>query len=163
MYAPEARSLTEAPDTMRDLAKQRFRWSFGTFQCLGKHADLFFQGSVGWIALPNIFIFQIIFPLLAPIGDLVFLLALFRGEFMLLIYSYIFFTIMDATGSIFAFILEKKPKKTMLLILIQRFYYRQFLYVTILRAIIAMLRGQRYGWNKLQRTGTVTLANTGTM
>jgi len=158
VYAPEARSLTEAPDNMRDLAKQRFRWSFGTFQCLGKHANLFFKGNVGWIALPNIFIFQIIFPLLAPMGDLIFIIALFKGEFALLFWSYLFFTAIDFIGSVFAFLLEKKPPRLMLFIFIQRFYYRQFLYITILRAIFAMIRGQRYGWNKLQRTGTVAMA-----
>lgn len=158
VYAPEARSLTEAPDKMRDLAKQRFRWSFGTFQCLGKHADRFFKGPVGWIALPNIFIFQIIFPLLAPIGDIVFLLTILKGDFGVIFYSYVFFTLMDVIGSVFAFVLEKKPKRLMLFVLIQRFFYRQFLYVTIIRAILAMLQGRRYGWNKLQRTGSVTTA-----
>jgi cellulose synthase/poly-beta-1,6-N-acetylglucosamine synthase-like glycosyltransferase/spore germination protein YaaH/peptidoglycan/xylan/chitin deacetylase (PgdA/CDA1 family) len=155
VYAPEARSLTEAPDNMRDLAKQRFRWSFGTFQCLGKHSDSFFKKSVGWIALPNIFVFQILFPLLAPIGDFVFILAIINGDMMNIVYSYLFFTLLDIIGSIFAFVLEHKPKRLMLFALVQRFFYRQFLYVTIIRAIIAMLRGRRYGWNKLQRTGTV--------
>ena len=155
VYAPAAKSLTEAPDNMRDLAKQRFRWSFGTFQCLGKHSDNFFKRSVGWIALPNIFVFQILFPLLAPIGDLVFILAVINGDWNNILYGYLFFTLLDIIGSIFAFILEHKPKRLMLFALIQRFFYRQFLYVTIIRAIIAMLRGRRYGWNKLQRTGTV--------
>ncbi|MDD2786347.1 MAG: glycosyltransferase [Patescibacteria group bacterium] len=155
VYAPNARSRTEAPDNLRDLSKQRFRWSFGTFQCLGKYSNYFFRGAVGWVALPNIFIFQIIFPLLAPIGDAVFILSLIRGDFSVLFWSYIFFTIMDVIGSMFAFLLEHKPKRLMLFVLIQRFYYRQFMYVTIIRAIIAMLRGRRYGWNKLQRTGTV--------
>ena len=36
-YAERAVALTEAPDTMRGLARQRFRWSFGTLQCAWKH------------------------------------------------------------------------------------------------------------------------------
>lgn len=160
VYAPNAKSITEAPDKMRDLAKQRFRWSFGTFQCLGKYTNQFFKGRVGWIALPNIFIFQIIFPLLAPLGDILFVVALVRGDFSLIFYSYIFFTLLDVVGSVFAFVLEHKPKRLMLFVLIQRFFYRQFLYITILRAILAILRGRRYGWNKLKRTGTVLATGT---
>ena len=43
----------------------------------------------------------------------------------------------------------------MWLILIQRFFYRQFMYIITYRSIIAMLRGRRHGWNKLERTGNV--------
>jgi len=43
VYAPEARSLTEAPETISGLAKQRFRWSFGTFQVLWKNRNYFFM------------------------------------------------------------------------------------------------------------------------
>ena len=160
VYAPNAKSITEAPDTMRDLAKQRFRWSFGTFQCLGKYANQFFKGKVGWIALPNIFVFQIIFPLFAPLGDILFVVALIRGDYSLIFYSYLFFTLLDVAGSIFAFVLQRAPMKLLLFVLFQRFFYRQFLYVTIFRAILAILRGRRYGWNKLQRTGTVLALST---
>ncbi|HLZ78434.1 MAG TPA: glycosyltransferase, partial [Sphingomonas sp.] len=36
-YDVEAVAWTEAPETFRSLAKQRFRWAFGTLQCLWKH------------------------------------------------------------------------------------------------------------------------------
>ncbi len=155
VYAHNARSYTEAPQTLSALSKQRFRWSFGTFQCLGKHRKLFFKGRVGWISLPNIFVFQIIFPLLAPIGDIVFLIALFTGAYGAIFWGYLFFTAMELISAFYAFHLDKKPKSLLLMAFVQRFYYRQFLYITIIRAIIAILRGKRYGWNKLDRLGTV--------
>lgn len=155
VYAHNARSYTEAPQTLSALAKQRFRWSFGTFQCLGKHYKLFFHGRVGWISLPNIFIFQIIFPLLAPIGDIVFLILLLNGSFGIIFWSYLFFTGMELVSSMYAFIIDKKPKWLLLMVFIQRFYYRQFLYITIMRAIYATLRGNHQSWNKLERLGTV--------
>ena len=34
IYDSSAIGWTEAPDTIRGLAKQRFRWAFGTLQCL---------------------------------------------------------------------------------------------------------------------------------
>ena len=36
-YDPRATAWTEAPETFRALAKQRYRWAFGTLQCLWKH------------------------------------------------------------------------------------------------------------------------------
>lgn len=155
IYCATAKSQTEAPETIGALAKQRFRWSYGTFQCMRKHWGAFFQGPLGWIALPNMFVFQILFPLLAPIGDVVLILMLFRGDVRPILIGYIIFTIMDACGSILAFTLEKRPKREMWLVLIQRFFYRQFMYVTTFRSIFAILRGERYGWNKLKRLGTV--------
>ena len=40
---------------------------------------------------------------------------------------------------------------------IQRVCYRQVLYVIIIRALLACLRGNAQGWNKLRRVGSVTL------
>ena len=45
-YADGAVAYTEAPDTLRGLAKQRFRWSFGTLQCTWKHRDAFFRPTL---------------------------------------------------------------------------------------------------------------------
>ena len=45
------------------LAKQRFRWSFGTLQCLWKHADVTLRpryGALGLVALPQAWLFQIL-------------------------------------------------------------------------------------------------------
>ncbi len=157
VYAPEARSKTEAPETVSALAKQRFRWSFGTFQCLSKNSKNFFHGSMGWVALPNMFMFQILFPMLSPIGDIVLILSIFRGEVRSILTGYIMFILMDVFGSLLAFSLEKRSKKLMWLILIQRFFYRQFMYYITYKAIIAIFKGKKYGWNKLERTGTVKI------
>lgn len=64
---PEALAFTEAPDTLGGLLKQRFRWSFGTLQCLWKHRRS--VGKHGWfgaLALPSLWLFQIAGQVLAP-------------------------------------------------------------------------------------------------
>jgi len=155
IYAPEARSRTEAPETISGLSKQRFRWSYGTYQCLYKNRKLFFHGNLGWVALPNMLLFQIVFPILSPIGDLVFILSIFNGDFRAIAVGYLMFTLMDICGSLLAFTLERRPKKLMWLILIQRFFYRQFMYIVTYKSIIAILKGRHHGWNKLNRTGNV--------
>ena len=75
-YADGAIAYTEAPDTLRGLAKQRFRWSFGTLQCTWKHRDAFLRpryGSLGFVGLPNVFLFQLLLPAISPVADLMFL------------------------------------------------------------------------------------------
>ena len=155
VYPPDARAKTEAPESISTLATQRFRWSYGTFQCLRKHHDAFFNGTLGWVALPNMFLFQVVFPVLSPIGDLVFVLSIFRGDMQAIAVGYLLFLLMDVCGSLLAFTLERRPKRLMWLILIQRFFYRQFMYVITYRSMLAMMRGKHHGWNKLQRTGSV--------
>ena len=72
-YEENAIAWTEAPASLGALAKQRFRWSFGTLQCMWKHRDALLRrryGTLGMIAMPNIWVFQILFPLISPVMDL---------------------------------------------------------------------------------------------
>ncbi len=159
VYAPEARSVTEAPQTVRSLFKQRFRWSFGTFQCLWKHKAAFLKGSLGWVALPNMLVFQILFPVLSPIGDVVLLLSLLRGDMGAVAVGYLTFLLMDLVGSLIAFGLDRRSPKSLWVVLIQRLFYRQFMYIVTFKSLIAAVRGGRHGWNKLDRSASVTYAD----
>jgi cellulose synthase/poly-beta-1,6-N-acetylglucosamine synthase-like glycosyltransferase len=72
-YEEAAIAWTEAPDTLKGLSRQRFRWSFGTLQCMWKHKDALLRpssGTLGFIGMPNVWIFQILFPLISPVMDL---------------------------------------------------------------------------------------------
>ena len=67
------------PETVEALIRQRFRWTFGTLQAVWKHRDTVGKpryGTLGWIAIPNIFLFQIVLPLVSPVIDLLFLLSI---------------------------------------------------------------------------------------
>ncbi|HWB97915.1 MAG TPA: glycosyltransferase, partial [Bryobacteraceae bacterium] len=46
-YEEEAVAYTEAPEDTRSLAKQRFRWAFGTLQAAWKHRDALFVPKYG--------------------------------------------------------------------------------------------------------------------
>src|SRR5262249_47244591 len=54
---------TEAPTTVKALAKQRFRWAYGTLQCLWKYRGITLNmryRELGMIALPQVWLFQIL-------------------------------------------------------------------------------------------------------
>src|SRR5205807_4513062 len=72
-YEDMALAYTEAPTNANGLMRQRFRWSFGILQAVYKHRGVFARkGVLGWVALPNIVIFQILLPLVSPFIDLMF-------------------------------------------------------------------------------------------
>ena len=81
IFDPDAVAWTEAPDTVAGLAKQRFRWSFGTLQCLWKHADVTLRpryGALGLVALPQAWLFQIVLGLISPFVDLLLIVQVDR-------------------------------------------------------------------------------------
>lgn len=172
-YAPDAVAWTEAPDTLRALAKQRFRWSFGTLQCAWKHLGALLRpkyGSLAFVALPNTWIFQLIFAALSPLADLLFVFSLvavalarlqhgatYANEVLLGVATYYaFFLLVDWIGAVLAFLLEPGEDIWLtLLIPLQRFAYRQVMYFVVVRSFWAAMRGGLVGWGKLERKATV--------
>ena len=162
---PEAISYTEAPETMRQFMKQRFRWSFGVMQCFWKHRDAFFNTrykNFGMIALPHILIFQMILPFLAPLADLVLVLSLVAAAFNIIPVStghialfYAIFSLVDMAGAALAFAYEKEDYKKLLWMIPQRFIYRQLMYYILFKSFNKALKGELQGWGILKRTGNV--------
>lgn len=171
--AEDAMSFTEAPQSMRDFLKQRFRWTFGTLQVFWKHRRQLFSlrhPNLGWIALLNMLFFQLLFPLISPIIDLGILWiigsALFQwffhpasfmpGPLEQMLYFYALFMVLDTLLAAMAFFMERRESPWQLLMLLpQRFFYRQLLYLVLIRALIMAVQGQQRGWGKLARTGMV--------
>ena len=172
-YADNAIAYTEAPDTLAALAKQRFRWSFGTLQCIWKHRDALFRpryGTLGFIALPNVLLFQLVFAALSPLADLMFLwsllsvwlvrvqhgatYALVELEHVLVFYA--LFLLVDWIASVIAFLMEPgEDRQLTWLVFLQRFVYRQLMYWVVVRSFVAAFRGRLVGWGKLERKATV--------
>ncbi len=77
MYDEDSIGWTEAPGNGRSTdSPKRFRWTFGTLQSFWKHRDTLGRpryGTLGFVALPNIFLFQLLLPLVSPVIDLLFL------------------------------------------------------------------------------------------
>src|SRR5204863_9182177 len=63
VYVPGAVAWTEAPETVRTLSRQRFRWAHGHLQCLWKHRHMvcnWRDRGLDWFSLPSIWFCQII-------------------------------------------------------------------------------------------------------
>ncbi|HXD33469.1 MAG TPA: glycosyltransferase [Pyrinomonadaceae bacterium] len=172
-YEEGAIAWTEAPATLRALAKQRFRWAYGTLQCMWKHRDALLRpryGALGFVAMPNVWIFQIIFPLISPVMDLMLVFTLVSAGLdwlqqpagykmtnlnQVLFYYALFLTI-DWLSACFAFILERRERWGLLWwVFLQRFCYRQVMYYVMIKSVAVAVRGVLVGWGKLERKATV--------
>ncbi len=174
VFDAEAVAWTEAPDSMRGLARQRFRWAYGTLQCLWKHRDATFRpryGTLGMIALPQVWLFQIVFSVVSPLVDLLLVWQIIstgidylqhRGQFnpdnlILVGIFYAVFMAVDLAGAALAFAMEKKEQWSLLWwLVLQRFGYRQLMYYVVVRSVSAALRGPSVGWGKQDRKATVS-------
>jgi cellulose synthase/poly-beta-1,6-N-acetylglucosamine synthase-like glycosyltransferase len=176
-YEETAVAWTEAPDTLKTLSKQRFRWSFGTLQCMWKHRDALFRpryGALGFIGMPNVWIFQVLFPLISPVMDLMLIWSLAQvlmiklahrneytdSSFQHVMFYYALFLAVDWLAAAFAFILEKRERWSLLWwLLLQRFCYRQIMYYVMVKSVAVAIRGAVVGWGKLERKATVQAEN----
>jgi len=157
-YAPEAVAWTEAPETFGTLAKQRFRWAFGTMQCLWKHRDLIFNprfGALGWFSLPNIWFIQIGLVAVTPLVDAILLYSLIFGHAAGIWYWFAAVLGMDLFLATLACWMDGERLHKALLILPMRFIYRPLLAWVIWRSLLRALKGAFVSWGKLERTASV--------
>lgn len=158
-YEEQALAYTEAPEDVRSFIKQRTRWIHGTLQCLWKHRGAIFSGkqkSLGYVTIPNMWLFQYGMQLLSPFTDLLSILSLFTVYATQMLIFYLVFLLFDMAAAFYAFSLENESPKPLIWLFLQRFVYRQFMTYVVFKSIYYALKGVPVGWNKLQRRGNVT-------
>jgi peptidoglycan-N-acetylglucosamine deacetylase len=158
VYVPEAIAWTEAPETVRTLARQRFRWAYGTLQCLWKHRDMIFNWkyrALGWFSLPSVWFFQIILVAITPMVDLFLLASLPFGAWRAVLPFVIAFLSMDVVLATLACILERESVLRAWRILPMRLIYRPMLSYVIWKALFRAVKGAFVSWGKLERTASV--------
>lgn len=176
-YDPQAVAWTEAPESFRALAKQRYRWAFGTLQCLWKHRGIGRDGKapgLAWIGLPQAWVFQIVFAAISPVIDLALVVSLISTAFkvwghgwaqtqtdvwMMATYWVAFTSIDVLCGWVAYRLQERRVAYPAHLLVAQRFVYRQLMYWVVLRALSSAIAGMWVGWGKLERTGSVDAAS----
>jgi cellulose synthase/poly-beta-1,6-N-acetylglucosamine synthase-like glycosyltransferase len=175
-YEDMALAYTEAPTNANALMRQRFRWSFGILQAVYKHRGAFARkGALGFVALPNIVIFQILLPLVSPLIDIMFAVGAIwylvqkhfhpdstdPASFHKLLVFFFAFLVIDFAASAIAFALERRrpdDKEDIWLlsqVWLQRFAYRQLFSVVLFKTLKRALEGRKFAWDKLERTAAV--------
>jgi cellulose synthase/poly-beta-1,6-N-acetylglucosamine synthase-like glycosyltransferase len=178
-FDSSARAYTEAPDTVKGLLNQRFRWSFGTLQCLWKHRGGLFNPKhpvLGFVALPQIWLFQIVLTVAAPLVDLAIVTSLgwaiyakayhpvewSPDDTIRSLFYWAAFIFLDLSAGALGMALERKaPWSDLVWLPIQRFGYRQLMYWVVIKSVVTAIRGYRVGWGKLERRATATVGKEG--
>ena len=169
LYEARAIAKTEAPTSLTALMTQRLRWSLGMMQAGWKHLGATVEGrKLGLVALPDLAIFGYLMPLVAPLADL-FLIILAIDFFANLdtakqdyveiitnplIIAYMALPLLEVISTAIAFRLDPyEDRRLMLLIPIQRVFYRQVLYVSVIRALWRAATGSLANWGRITRVG----------
>ncbi|WP_336958548.1 glycosyltransferase [Sphingobium aquiterrae] len=169
----DAVAWTEAPESFRALSRQRFRWAYGTLQCLWKHRGVWKDGKpagLAWVGLPQAWLYQFGFALVSPIIDLALVVSAIdtvvrihqhgwaqtQSDVLRMALYWLAFTAVDVACGWVAYRLEPRaPRYPALLLVAQRFIYRQIMYSVVIRAVVTAITGPWVGWGKLERSGRV--------
>ncbi len=176
-YEDLALAYTEAPTNANGLMRQRFRWSFGILQAVWKHRGAFARsGALGWVALPNIVVFQILLPLVSPFIDIMFVVGAISyfvqkyfhpdstdpASFRRLVAFFATFLVIDFVTSAVAFALERRQPEAredgwlLSQVWLQRFAYRQVFSAVLFKTVMRAIQGGSFAWDKLERTAAMT-------
>ncbi len=179
IYDDHALAFTEAPATARSLMRQRFRWSFGILQAVFKHrAGARTNPAMGFFALPNILVFQILLPLVSPFIDIMFAAGVIHyvidlhyhpetasaASFEKLVAYFLIFMIIDFVTLVLAFSLEPRHPANkgdgwlLFHIWLQRFSYRQLFSIVLFRTLKRAVEGRPFNWEKVERTARMSRA-----
>ena len=179
VYEDRSLAFTEAPIDAKGLMRQRFRWSFGTLQAIWKHRAAFARNkAMGYFALPNILIFQMLLPMVSPFIDLMFVTGIVHyfldrhyhpeaasmASFEKLLAYFGAFLLIDFLTSSVAFSLERRHPANkgdgwlLFHIWLQRFAYRQVFSIVLFKTVKRAIDGKPFNWDKLERTAKMSSA-----
>ena len=107
-YEPNAVCWSQAPATLKDLAKQRRRWHLGLFQCMTRYREMFLSprfGLVGSVSYLYYLLYELLSPAIEVFGVLTMALAAWAGllNVPFMIYFYLLFALYGSVLTITAF------------------------------------------------------------
>jgi cellulose synthase/poly-beta-1,6-N-acetylglucosamine synthase-like glycosyltransferase len=166
-FVPDAVAWTEAPESMRVLARQRDRWHRGLFDVLWRHRTLFLNprfGVLGLFCIPYFVFVELLAPVIEVLGWVALILSVACGLLDVSVAT-LFFFVAYGIGLVigtYALLMEEwsfgryhrlRDRFVLLAFLLaESFGYRQLTTIWRLRGIWKFLRG-RTDWGKMERRG----------
>jgi cellulose synthase/poly-beta-1,6-N-acetylglucosamine synthase-like glycosyltransferase/peptidoglycan/xylan/chitin deacetylase (PgdA/CDA1 family) len=157
VYEPAAVAWTEAPATLRQLWRQRYRWCYGTMQAMWKHRRALVQwgpaGRLGRRGLGYLLLFQVLLPLCAPVVDIYALYGLLFLPPVKVAAVWMGFTAAQAATAAYALYLDRERYGALWSLPLQQIVYRQLMYLVVIQSVVMALVGGRLRWHRMVRTG----------
>ncbi|MEU4677483.1 bifunctional polysaccharide deacetylase/glycosyltransferase family 2 protein [Micromonospora sp. NPDC023737] len=157
VYEEAAIAWTEAPSTLRQLWRQRYRWCYGTMQAMWKHRHALREsgagGKLGRRGLPYLTVFQILLPLTAPAVDVFALYGLLFLPWSTLVLSWFGLLLLQALTAGYALRLDRERLAPLWALPLQQIVYRQVMYLVVVQSVVTAVIGNRLRWQRMARTG----------
>ena len=157
-YESRAISYTEAPETSREVIKQRKRWAFGSIEVVALNAQIMFSrkaGRLGVLGLPWLLLSQVLLPAVAPIVDIYLIWTIFQGFWVAALSMLLIGIAGEAISASWALRQAKLPAWWVLLLPLARVWWRSLLLVSAASAVNRWLAGRNLLWAKIARKNTV--------
>lgn len=167
-YIPDPVCWTEAPESLKDLKKQRVRWHRGLFESLWRHRSMILNpkyGRIGLIATPYFLFIELLGPVVELVGYVLLMFNIGLGTLnttfsLLLLCSMVLFGSFFSMGAV---LLEEwglrkydrvaDVSKLFFWALSESFWYRPIQTVWRFTAIIQSIFGKRHEWGEMSRKG----------
>ncbi len=158
-YEPEAVSWTEAPEKWTDLLKQRYRWTRGILQSVGKHKDALFNPTknLGYTFVLWWMVYEaLIWPGMNIFANLFFIvIALLFGLSPLIFFWWLILTLLDMSAALFSISAEREEFLLGFYAIPYRLFFILVVDVCKFLATIEEFLGVRMTWGKLVRLGRI--------
>jgi cellulose synthase/poly-beta-1,6-N-acetylglucosamine synthase-like glycosyltransferase/peptidoglycan/xylan/chitin deacetylase (PgdA/CDA1 family) len=157
VYEEGAIAWTEAPSSLRQLWRQRYRWCYGTMQAMWKHRHALREpgagGKLGRRGLPYLTVFQIVLPLTAPAVDVFALYGLVFLPWSSLALAWAGLLLLQALTAAYALRLDRERYGPLWTLPFQQLVYRQVMYLVVVQSVVTAVIGNRLRWQRMVRTG----------
>ncbi len=169
-FVAEPVSWTEAPSTLKVLARQRRRWHRGLWEVLWKYRGMLLNpryGRVGLLALPYYWLFELLAPLIELVGIVLVGLGLLVGAvdpgmaLLLLLVAYGYGTIVTLAAvvveeaSFHRYERWRDMGATLWAVIAESLGYRQLTAIWRIEGWWAALTNRKQEWGEMTRTGFV--------
>jgi peptidoglycan-N-acetylglucosamine deacetylase len=160
-YEPAAVSLTESPETVREVIKQRSRWIYGTTQVVSANMDAVLnlqEGRLGLAALPWLLITQVLLPVLGPLVDLYLISQFLLGQSLVALGTLALSLVLEAAVTVWALRQAGESMRLLPGVIGLRLIWRPLMLWVALVSMTRFLRGRAVFWRSLTRKNSVQVA-----
>jgi poly-beta-1,6-N-acetyl-D-glucosamine synthase len=157
VYEDGAVAWTEAPETVHELLKQRYRWTRGILQALRKRGDWLARprgDTAVWISLQALLFEAIVWPVFNVVGNLLFAVAaLSLGAASMVMHWWLLLTMLDLAAALHTVAMEEEDITLVPLAIPYRFFFITLIDVAKMFATVEEFARVRMTWGKLDRRG----------
>jgi len=150
-------AYTEAPQTLRDLYRQRMRWYKGNFQTIIKHRDAFTNPRYGYLqrlGFPLILVSMVFVPLVGVAVWASAIIAVINGAYVSVLSLLLLFITLQCLLSLLAIEIDDEDVR---LVVYAPFFvagYKHLIDAFVIKALFDIIMKRKVGWTRAKRVGT---------